>query len=458
MILLLGAAAEASPSETAVVTPEATVSYGSLVEDARRVAGALRQRDLTRFAVLEPDAAWVMRILAGAALAGAEPCQYQPDMATTEFAQKSTVLGHTTVVTRRDDLGPECAVIRPEELLLTEPVDAAVAGDQPLLILTSGTTGLPKAARHDWRVLGRTVDRVRPAPEQRWLLAYGPQQFAGIQVLLHVAASQATLVAPFPRQPKDGLEALLTQDVNCVSATPTFWRFMLAEAKSRKAALPSLQQITLGGEACPANLLDEIKARFPDARISQVYASTELGSVTSVRDGRPGIAVEALYSEANPDSNLKVEDGELWVRPEAGMLGYADDTDQDAERDDESGWRRTGDLVEIAGDRVLFRGRRSEIINVGGVKVDPLPVEDRITALDGVAGARVFGRANALTGSIVAAEIVPASGLSDEDVEKLRLAVRDSVADLPRAWHPRSVTFVDAIEMRGGKTVRGTEE
>lgn len=460
MIQLLGAAAEASPGQTAVVTPEGSVSYGALVEDARRVAGSLEQRGLTRFAVLEPDAAWVMRILAGAALAGAEPCQYQPDLAAADFTQKASALGHATVVTRREDLGPEFEVIRPEDLLRADPVEASPAGAQPLLILTSGTTGLPKAARHDWRVLGKTVERVRPAPEQRWLLAYGPQQFAGIQVLLHVAASQATLLAPFPRQPRDGLAALLTGEVNCVSATPTFWRFMLAEAKSRKAQLPPLHQITLGGEACPANLLDEIKARFPDARVSQVYASTELGSVTSVRDGRPGIAVDALYSESNPNSNLKVQDGELWVRPETGMLGYADETDQDPRSNDGSdqGWRRTGDLVEIAGDRVLFRGRTSEIINVGGVKVDPLPVEDRITALDGVAGARVFGRANALTGSIVAAEIVPVGGLADDDLEKLRLAVRDAVADLPRAWHPRSVMFVDVIELRGGKTVRGTEE
>jgi acyl-CoA synthetase (AMP-forming)/AMP-acid ligase II len=241
-----------------------------------------------------------------------------------------------------------------------------------------------------------------------------------------------------------------------VSATPTFWRFLLAEAKSRKVQLPPLEQITLGGEASAGNLLDDIKALFPGARISQVYASTELGSVTSVRDGRPGLAVAALFSDSNPDSNLQVKDGELLVRPSAGMLGYADDTDQDPDAD--GGWLRTGDLVEIVGDRVHFRGRKSDVINVGGVKVDPLPVEDRITALDGVALARVFGRPNKLTGSIVAAEIVPADGLTEGDLDKIKLAVREAVADLPRAWHPRSVTFVDDIEVRGGKTVRGTEE
>jgi acyl-coenzyme A synthetase/AMP-(fatty) acid ligase len=329
------------------------------------------------------------------------------------------------------------------------------------MIRTTGTTGLPKAARHDWEVLARTVAGVRPRPDQRWLMAYGPHQFAGIQVLQHVLASQATLVAPFPRQPRDGLAALLDYGVTCVSATPTYWRFLLSEARSRSVELPPLEQVTLGGEASPPDLLEELRTAFPDARISQVYASTEFGSVASVKDGLPGFGVEALFSDANPTSNLRVIDGELWVRAAAGMLGYAGDAaaepaDPSAAPSEE--WRATGDLVEIVGVRVVFRGRTSEVINVGGVKVHPLPIENKITALDRVALARVFGRPNPLTGAIVAAEVVPTSGLAEADFDAIREEISSAVADLPRAWHPRSVKFVDAIETRGEKTVRRMEQ
>jgi acyl-CoA synthetase (AMP-forming)/AMP-acid ligase II len=457
MIELLERAAATSPDHTAVVTPEGSTTYCDLVDEARRVAAALRQRGVERFAVVEPDAGWVLRVLAGAALAGAEPCQYQPDTAVTEFADQAALLGHKYVVTRREDLGGPFDVIRPHELTASADDESRRGGiAQPLMIRTTGTTGLAKAVRHDWRILARTVANVRPAPQQRWLLAYGPQQFAGVQVLLHVAASRATLVAPFPRQPGDGLQALLTDGVTCVSATPTFWRFLLAEAKSRKATLPRLEQITLGGEASPGDLLEEIAATFPDAKVSQVYASTEFGSITSVRDGRPGIAVTSLYGESNPAANVRVDDGELWVRPGAGMPGSSDDRSGGGDEVDRSGeWRRTGDLVDIVGDRVMFKGRRSEVINVGGVKVHPLPVEDRITGLGSVAVARVFGRPSKLTGAIVAAEIVPAGGVDGADVDGIRAQVRAAVADLPRAWRPRSVRFVDRIETRGGKTVRG---
>ena len=138
----------------------------------------------------------------------------------------------------------------------------------------------------------------------------------------------------------------------------------------------------------------------------------------------------------------------------AGMLGYAEGSAAGTESYDDARWRPTGDLVEVLDGRVLFRGRSSEVINVGGVKVHPLPVEDRIVAVDGVAHARVFGRANRLTGAIVAAEIVLADG-HDEDV--VRAGVREAMADLPRAWHPRSITFVETIETQGNKTIRRTE-
>lgn len=456
MIELLERAAAEEPSSPAVVTHRGSWTYAEVHAAARNVAAALVDRGITRFAVVEEDAARLVPLLAGAALAGAEPCQYQPDTDAAEFREHAAQLGHDVVVSRRSDLGDlgdlgdVVDVVDPDALLAHVGEAPAAAERQPLLIRTTGTTGAPKAARHDWRVLSGTVAHARRRPGQRWLLAYGPHQMSGVQVLMHVLGSGATLVAPFPRQPRDGLAALLDPGVDCVSATPTYWRFLLTEARSRGVELPPLQQVTLGGEAVPPDLLAAVRAAFPTARVSQVYASTELGSVASVTDGRPGISADRLQSETNPGGTLKVVDGQLWVRSGVGMLGYVGEPDVASE----DGWRATGDLVEVVGDRIEFRGRDSEVINVGGVKVHPLPVENRITEVAGVEAARVFGRANRLTGAIVAAEIVAAAGA---DHDELKAAVRAAVEDLPRAWHPRSITFVAALETKGGKTIRRIE-
>jgi acyl-coenzyme A synthetase/AMP-(fatty) acid ligase len=85
-------------------------------------------------------------------------------------------------------------------------------------------------------------------------------------------------------------------------------------------------------------------------------------------------------------------------------------------------------------------------------------VEERIAALPGVEAARVFGRPSKLTGSIVAVDIVPMGGAASAASDEIRRAVKEAVADLPRAWQPRSITLVEELETRGGKTVRGTQQ
>ena len=91
---------------------------------------------------------------------------------------------------------------------------------------------------------------------------------------------------------------------------------------------------------------------------------------------------------------------------------------------------------------VRGRGRRGEIINVGGVKVHPLPIEERVSAVPGVDMARVHGRPNPMTGAIVALEVVAAPG---SDQQALKAAIRAACEDLPAAARPRSIRFVDDI-------------
>jgi acyl-CoA synthetase (AMP-forming)/AMP-acid ligase II len=177
-----------------------------------------------------------------------------------------------------------------------------------------------------------------------------------------------------------------------------------------------------------------------------VYAASEVGSTGSVRDGRSGLHLSVLERGDDADVAMKIVDGELWVRSRIGMLGYygEDPVDPDA-------WRPTGDLVEIVGDRIEFRGRTTEVINVGGVKVHPLPIEDLVEAVPGVQIARVFGRPNKMTGAIVAVEAVTAPGA---DPDAVTAAIREACADLPAAARPRSIRIVDELATLGGKRTR----
>jgi acyl-CoA synthetase (AMP-forming)/AMP-acid ligase II len=436
----------AEPARPAIVNHDGCTTYGDLVERAGSIAASLVERGVTRFGVLDHDAATVATLLAGASLAGAEACQYPPTDDLAEVAALAARFDHDTVISRRDDLPEGVHGVHPDALSGAAPAPDAPPADRPLLVLTTGTTGTPRGVRHDWNRLLRSTRRIAPAADQRWLLGYGLHQFAGLQILLHVFAAGATLVAPAPRRPREGLAAMRAHGVDHASATPTYWRFLLAELRADGGPVPQLAQITLGGEAVPASVLAELARTFPGANLSQVYAASEFGSSGSVRDGRSGLSLEILSRGADADVAMKVVDGELWVRSRTGMLGYygAEPVDPDA-------WRPTGDLVEIIDDRIVFRGRTSEVINVGGVKVHPLPIEERVGAVPGVDMARVHGRPNPMTGAIVAVEIVAAPGTDRTEIEA---GIRAACADLPAAARPRSIKFVDSVSTAGDKIVR----
>ena len=440
MYELLRASAQRDPSRTAVVFGATPTTYGELLDAAHAVAAALASRGITRFAVLDPDPAVIIPILAGASLAGAEACVY-PLAATDEaVADLKERLDHEVLVSSRPGGVP------PDELTSFEGTAPEPSEHRPHLVLTTGTTGLPKGVRHTWDRLVRPSRDVTPTPDHRWLLAYGMNQFGGLQVLLHVLASGSTLVATEAFAPREGLVAMREHGVTHASATPTYWRFLLAQLRSDGGAVPALRQVSLGGEASSQDLLDDLRRTFADANVTQIYAANEFGPAPSVRDSADGFPVSLL--EQGGDVDLSVRDGELWVRSRVGMLGYYGEDPVDPEA-----WRPTGDLVDLVGDRVVVRGRSSDVINVGGVKVHPLPVEQRIAEIAGVAVARVFGRKNALTGAVVAVEVVAEP---DADHEKVDAAIREACADLPPAARPRSIRFVDEIATTGLKIVRRT--
>ena len=453
MIELLRRAAAVVPDGAAVVDDARTYSYPEMAAWAEALADALVDQRIERFAIVTTDAAAAVALLAAASLVSVEACQYAGTDTPSDIAALLDRFDHEVLVTDREDLaGVDARVLSVDDLA---PVGATSAsdrpvptGERPLLILTTGTTGLPRAARHDWGRALRSLVRLEPRPGPRWLLAYGPHQFAGMHYVMNMLALGVTLVAPRERRPKDSVAAMREHGVTGVSATPTWWRFVLAELSADGGPTPGLEQITLGGEAVPDALLAQLTATFPDAKITQIYGANEFGTSGSVRDRRAGLPATMLDRDEDALVQVKIVDGELWVRSKVGMLGYYGEDPVDP--DD---WRPTGDRVELVDDRILFRGRTSEIINVGGVKVHPVPVEEVIGSVPGVQLVRVFGRENRLTGAIVAAEVVADPGVS---TDALGDAIRAACADLPAAMRPRSIKFVEELAVRGGKVDRRT--
>jgi acyl-CoA synthetase (AMP-forming)/AMP-acid ligase II len=118
----------------------------------------------------------------------------------------------------------------------------------------------------------------------------------------------------------------------------------------------------------------------------------------------------------------------------------------------------TGDMVERRGSRYEFTGRRGDVIVVGGVRVQPRRVEEVIRGVPGVADARVWGLPSAITGEMVAAEMVAADPLPEgATIDGVRAAALAACRDqLDSASVPRVLDIVKRIATTAaGKTPRG---
>ena len=135
------------------------------------------------------------------------------------------------------------------------------------------------------------------------------------------------------------------------------------------------------------------------------------------------------------------------------MSGYVG---QSAEAPAEAGWTDTGDLVEMAGDRVRFLARESDVINVGGAKVGPIALEDALRASPGIAELRVYGKRSSLVGAFVAVDLVLAPGAQEATAKAGLLEL--AKAKLRSHEIPRLIRIVPELKRTAsGKIIRGLE-
>jgi acyl-coenzyme A synthetase/AMP-(fatty) acid ligase len=267
------------------------------------------------------------------------------------------------------------------------------------LLPTSGTTGVSKLIPHTSETLTRGMAGRRSCSDFIWGSLYSFWRFAGLQVFLQSWTSMTTLIVCDEAEGFDRrVEWLASLGCSALSATPSMWRKLAMWPEFNRFAL---KQITLGGEIADQPVLDMLRRRFPSARITHVYASTEAGVGLSVKDGMAGFPVSFL-KEPPGDVRLAISaEGHLLLRPPSSD-GSADQ--------EENEWTDSGDVVQVRGDRVMFLGRANGSINVGGDKVMPDEVESVIRELPEVVFVQVRAKRSSIVGNMVEAAVRLGSG------------------------------------------------
>ncbi len=285
-------------------------------------------------------------------------------------------------------------------------------GAPGLVVFSSGSTGQPKGIVHDMR---RVLLKFQsPRKPLKTLVFLHLDHFGGVNTLLSILSSGGTVCTVSDRLPQTICRAVHERRVELLPVTPSFLNLLLLSQEYEKWDLSSLVLITYGTEMMPALTLEKMRAILPAVSFQQTYGLSEVGVLrTKSKDS------SSLWVKVGGEGfETKVVDHVLWIRSASSMLGYLNAS----QPFDEDGWFNTGDVVEEDGEYLLFKGRQSEIINVGGEKVFPAEVESVILELSNVADVVIVRQANPILGAVVLARVNLITPESHESVRSRLVA------------------------------------
>lgn len=318
--------------------------------------------------------------------------------------------------------------------------DLVGSGAAGLVLLSSGTTGDPKAILHDFdaliaQKLQRRPARGRSASSILMMLLF--DHIGGVNTLLNAVLLGRAVIVPAERTPEEVCRLIEAHRVRLLPTSPTFLNLILLGRLHERHDLSSLRMITYGTEPMPAELLRRISAALPAARLLQTFGTSETGISTTVSES----SHSTRFKIDDPDVRHRIVDGELQLKTRTQFLGYLN---QETTNVTEDGWFRTGDLVEQDPDGFLtVTGRLRDVINVGGQKVLPLELESILLSSPLVEDCAVYGKANAITGQSVWVDVRTAPGLSKAEA---RRHVTQFLAErVERFKVPTRVNVVDAL-------------
>ena len=340
---------------------------------------------------------------------------------------------------------------------------------------TSGSSGLPKGARHTdatllaaaygWTLQGRVGELdadvgsiAFPVAHVGGIIYVMAQLISGFPIVLAEAFDAAT-VAEFRRH-----------DVTMSGGSTVFYTALLAAQRAFASAagspdarvLPSLRVLKGGGAPCPPAVFWAVREEM-GVTVAHDYGMTEVPMicVASPRDTDEQLA----NSDGKPIPGNEVRivddtvvlplgaDGEIQVRGAAVCHGYTDPS-LDSGAFTADGWFRTGDRGHLRPDgHVEVTGRTKELIIRKGEKIAPLELETLLIQHPAVAEVAVIGLPDAERGERVCAVLTLRPGAEPPSLTEVAAFLR--TAGLMPQKVPEQLGIVSELPRTGlGKVAK----
>ncbi|GAA4588313.1 fatty-acyl-CoA synthase [Actinoplanes octamycinicus] len=482
--LIMKAAIE-HPHAPALTDERGTLNYRQLDEQSNALARALKDLkfpDKSVIGVLARDHRGLVLTISAAARAGLRLALMNTGLAAQQFAEvvarenvravlydsefAGLIDALPDAVPRYLTWADEGAADKTIDMLIAgQPVTPLPLPDRPagFIILTSGTTGLPKGApRTKVSPLASALiaDRI-PFPRQGAIVVASPLFHStgfGAWTVGMSLADHAVLLRRIDAE--SILRAIAEHKAQMLVAVPTMLTRILSLDPRilDKYDTSTLRTVFVAGSPLAPELTNRFQDRFGEV-IYNVYGSTEV-AVASVAQpaesrrapgtvGRPPVTVHvAVYDDEGRRIDRPHTTGRVFVRTGIPFEGYTDGQHKQII----DGFMSTGDRGHFDDHGLLhIDGREDDMIISGGENVYPLEVENLLAERDDVVEAAVIGVDDPEFGRRLRAFIVPTEDASRDPQE-----IRDYVkALLARYKVPRDVVFIDELPRNPtGKVIR----
>jgi len=391
-----------------LVCGDVRMTYASLRSKAAQLAEYLRDvhqvQPGERIGLALPNSPeWIVSFVAIVSL-GAVPALINPRAGRDEFAHCLTQTGCRVCIDATTDALSSLLAKRGDEPL---PHASRRSEDEALLMFTSGTTGLPKAAsftheavltalktlQYSSALIAKQMAEAYSMDFESLLAMRPPPVNLLVFPLFHVSGCQATFLnglmqggklVLMPRWDAHKALALIEREkVTGFPAVPTMYHDLLRISRDEHD-LSSLVNMSVGGQATPPALLSKIHQAFPNAVLGSGYGMTEAGGTVTLAVGQGfidnprsvGWPVATFDVEIRDDEGTALpvnNQGEIFIRGAAMMTGYVGEKDASF---DANGWFTTGDLGYLDEQgRLYIVDRKTDMVISGGENIYCAEVE-----------------------------------------------------------------------------------
>ncbi len=233
--------------------------------------------------------------------------------------------------------------------------------------------------------------------------------------LVFIAIGGENILIPNPRDITGFIKTLRRSQFTGITGVNTLFNALLNHPDFKQCDFSHLR-ITLGGGMAVQSDVAKRWHRVTGCHLSQGYGLSETSPVVSIcpinQDFNGAVGLPISHTEVSVrDGSGKLqpplEPGELWVRGPQVMQAYWHQPTATAKVMTQDGWFKTGDIAYLDREGYIFLvDRLKDMINVSGLKVSSLEVEDVIAQLPQVGEVAVIAQTDVEHGEVVKACIV----------------------------------------------------